>query len=390
MIANALVASGHRVTQFISNFEHRSKTFRNDCYESRSYGPNYSISIIPSTSYKSHISLSRVKYERSYAKNLIKYVADYEKPDIVILAEPALCYYNIILRWIKKDLKAKIIIDLIDIWPELFHLLFPKSLNFLANLIFFPLYMWRRRLYRSVDGLVAVSKNYQDIALKIKPFKPSHTDVVYWSIPENEINKEELISNKDVINLIESKGLEEVWCIYAGTLGENYDVKSIIDAGEELKKIYSHNRFKLIIAGDGPLADFCIENSDQKSIVFLGRLSSTDLAGLFRHCDIALSTYRQRSTVSMPIKAFDYFAFGLPLVNSLKRDLGYFINKMEIGINYEAESVSALTGAIKILVDDKDKRLQMKENALIASTIFSENLQYSKFIYVIENVYYGK
>lgn len=72
MIANALVKAGHSVVQFISNFEHRSKRYRFDKYTVRNFGPGYTVHVIPTSSYRSHISLARIKYERSFAKGVSK------------------------------------------------------------------------------------------------------------------------------------------------------------------------------------------------------------------------------------------------------------------------------------------------------------------------------
>ncbi|EOR94013.1 Glycosyltransferase [Arcticibacter svalbardensis MN12-7] len=385
MIANALVKSGHHVVQFISNFEHRSKTFRTESYEIRDINPSYKIHIIPTSSYSSHISFDRIKYERSFGKYLLSLV-DLDSPDVVILAEPAICYFNIIIKWIKVDLKAKLVIDLIDIWPELFHLLFPKELDLLAKVIFSPLYFWRKRLYRQADGLIAVSQNYQHIGLKIKPFEKLKTDVVYWSIPKSELSNKISSTNDVIANMIKFKHEDEVWCIYAGTLGENYDVHSIMEAGKRLSKKYHSTKFKLLVAGDGPMSEYCRKNSDGITVVFLARLNSLDLEEVFKKCDLALSTYKGRSTVSMPIKAFDYLAFGLPLINSLGRDLGHFVEKYNVGINYVPESVEALFIAICKIVDDENLRDEMRKNAFHLSESFSEDKQYAKFVSVVENV----
>lgn len=389
MIANSLQKKGHNVVQFISNFEHRSKTYRTDNYSLKTYGNQYTIHIIPSRSYETHISLDRIKYERSFGKNVIKYGICLEKPDVVILAEPAICYYDTLLHWLKNDLKTKVVIDLIDIWPELFHLLVPKRVDFLARLALSPLYYWRKRLYRNADGIVAVSKNYLDIAKNITPFKEGMSDVVYWSIPSSELKRNDELQNHTISEFIAKKNDNEVWCIYAGTLGENYDIKSIIEAANLVKSKYNSSKFKLFIAGDGPLSSFCRENCDDSSLFFLGRLSSTELAALFKYCDFALSTYKGRSTVSMPIKAFDYFAFGLPIINSLGRDLGDFVTSREVGINYKAENVEDLYKAMLELIENRVKRLNMKDNALKLSLEFSEEKQYLKFINVIENVKKG-
>src|SRR5687768_10164735 len=74
MLAESLVENGYDVTQYISNFEHRSKTFRTTGFQTLKINTNYTIHIIPSNKYSSHISLERIKYERTFGKNLLKTV----------------------------------------------------------------------------------------------------------------------------------------------------------------------------------------------------------------------------------------------------------------------------------------------------------------------------
>lgn len=389
MLAQALEKRGYTIHQFISNFEHRSKTFRSNNYKEINVSEKYIIHLIPAKPYVKHISLDRIKYERSFGKNIILNAKALEKPNVVILAEPAICYYDILLDWIKIDLKSKLIIDIIDIWPELFHLVIPKQLDFIAKFLLYPIYWWRKKLYFKADGLIAVSKNYLDIGMSIKKFNDKRKDIVYWSIPENKIDIDINLLEEKIKNIILTKEEKEVWCIYAGTLGENYDIRSIIKVSDLLKEKYPSNKLKLLIVGDGPLNEYCEKNTNNINSFFLGRLNSTNLEYLFQNCDIALSTYKGRSTVSMPIKAFDYLAFGLPLINSLKRDLGYFVEINNVGINYKSESVDELFSSISTLVDDIEKRKLMSSNAKKLSLQFLESKQYDKFIKVVENVVNG-
>jgi glycosyltransferase involved in cell wall biosynthesis len=389
MIANALIKENFTVHQFISNYEHRSKTFRGLTYNKTLAGENYFIHKIPCLSYKKHISLDRIFYERSFAKNLKLHAVNEESPDLVIISEPALFYYDILLSWIKRDLKAKILIDIIDIWPELFELLFPNKLVFLGRIILKPFYLWRRRLYSQADALIAVSKDYLKIGLQNKQFGPSFSDVVYWSYPNEAIVSNQSSSNLEIQRLIGIKKENEIWGIYAGTLGENYDLSSVFEATKWINSKLGNDKFKLIVAGDGPLKALCEKMNDNGHIIFVGRLDTEDLSLILNKSDFAFSTYKGKSTVSMPIKAFDYLFFGLPLINSLGRDLGRFVFENKIGVNYKAESIDELQNAMLDLIKDDQKRILYKENCLKLSQEFSESKQYCKFVVVIKNTLRG-
>ena len=153
MLAESLAASGYTVTQFISNFEHRSKTFRSKTFETLQISSNYFISIVPSSAYSAHMSISRIQYERTFATNLLKEVATIDQPYFIVLAEPALFYYNILLRPLIIKSKCILILDIIDIWPELFELAIPKRFRAFSSLLLAPLYYWRKRLHQPISTM---------------------------------------------------------------------------------------------------------------------------------------------------------------------------------------------------------------------------------------------
>jgi glycosyltransferase involved in cell wall biosynthesis len=385
LIANAFVANGHQVVSWVSNIQHRSKEKRAETWKDVQVNPNYLIKIVPSTGYSGHISLARIKYERTYAKNLFaKALETDEKPDLIILGEPALFIFDIIKKLVRQK-EAALVIDVIDLWPELFNILLPNRLDFLGKLIFAPLYYRRNLLFKKADGIMAVARDYLQIGLKAKPTVPGA--VVYWGLNVEEVKVpiDHDYQKKELNELDKKDG--EVWLIYAGTLGSNYDIDTLLQCGLLLAK--RNVAVKLLIAGDGPLKEMVeqfIATEKLTNVTYLGSLLPQDLNLLYTKCDIALSSYVLHSTVSMPIKAYDYLAAGLPLVNSLGRDLGSFVTERKVGIQYEPENAEAMFAAVLQLANDQDLRLQMKKNALLLADEFDAVKQYQKAVVLAEKV----
>jgi glycosyltransferase involved in cell wall biosynthesis len=379
MLAEVLAKKGFIVTQFISNFEHRSKTFRAAQYEVRQMSERYFIAIVPSSAYTHHISLRRVKYERNYARNLLKAVEGSARPDFIILAEPSLCYYGILLRPLLLNDRSILVIDIIDIWPELFALALPRwSRNFAAVLLA-PLFFWRKRLFKYTHAVVAVAEDYIQIAKRQTRNRSNvEFEIVYWAYDEKQSGHATAV-NDSIKHLVDAKSPHDVWIVYAGTLGENYDIRAIVNAAEQFKAI-GDTRFqvKFIVAGDGPLKDLCSQTQSE-SFHFLGRVAPNQLHLLYRHADVALSTYKGESTVAMPIKAFDYLEFGIPIVNSLGRDLGALIEDNEIGVNYNPTRPQALFKALELVIFDPELRKRMSANSKKLSPGFRAEVQYDKF-----------
>ena len=387
LIARALAKSGHKVVWWVSNFEHRSKKFRSLSWEDIQVNSNFLIRIVPSTPYSSHISLSRIRYERTFARRMCERASESLPPDVIILAEPAIFISPAIIKLIR-CWKTKLVVDILDLWPELFQITLPVVLSGLGKLIFFPLYMRRAALFRRADAIVGATKDYLQVALSIVDKRIS--EVVYLGVDVRGIQDDmQLLSgNPFTEGLGElSKSSQEIWTIYAGTLGNNYDIKTIILAAELL--VHQNPLVKILVAGDGPLKAgvlAAIKGKNAKNLIYVGALSAQQLTYLYGFCDIALSTYVAGSTVSMPLKAYDYIAAGLPIINSLNRELGDIIRDKDIGLQYISEDPVSLVGAIQKLAENLKMRKSMSANAKRLALSFNESDQHKKFVDVVEAV----
>ncbi len=206
--------------------------------------------------------------------------------------------------------------------------------------------------------------------------------MVYWGLEVSEIKR--LTTNTFASPLLQQleKQENEIWVVYAGTLGPNYDIKTIVACAKLLAKTAPY--IKIIVAGDGPLKHLI-----EHPLVYVGSLTSADVSLLYTKCDIALSSYVGESTVSMPIKAYDYLASGLPLVNSLGRDLGEFVTQYQVGLQYKPEEVHSMCTAVLTLANDAKLREQMRSNALALADQFDAKVQYEKVVSVAEEIWHS-
>ena len=385
LLAEALAAQCHEVVWWVSNFEHRSKTFRTNSWQDIVVCERFLIRIVPSTSYRMHISLARIRYERNYARNLRnRALADGQNPDVIVLAEPAIFTSGIIMEVVRKT-GAKLVVDIIDLWPELFALALPRWLRASSRLIFSPL-AWRRAwLFRQADAFLAVSRDYLALAQSHAAEVPA--TVVYWSLDLRTFRGPARRDVRTLLPGLPSKLPQEIWGIYGGTLGENYDLRTIMGCGELIQA--AGQPIRIILAGDGPLRAYVeqtIRERQLTSVVYLGPLHVESLRQLYEQCDFALSSYVAGSTVSMPIKAFDYLAAGLPIINSLGRDLGALVAHEQVGLQYKPEDAEDLFKAVTTMAQDSNLRQMARGNALRVAQDFDTSVQYQKAVALIESL----
>lgn len=389
MVANALAAAGHQVTWWGSAFEHRSKTFRAQDWKEIVVSPKLTTRLVPVTGYKRNISFQRIRSEEEYAKRVYLRAYKYPAPEMIIMGEPALFISKPILKLVKET-NAKLFLDMGDLWPELFHMVLPKPLDKLGKLVFAPLYARRRALFQQADAVIALSNSYLRLTRMLAPNLPvEHTAVVYYGIDvveqRSKMSKSAIEMPLSMRNLTRRDG--EIWAICATTLGNNYGLKTLLQAAEILEQRQAN--IKVLIAGTGPLKEHVISfigNHGLKQTVYIGNHDAATMSRVYSFCDVGLSVYRKSSTVTMPIKAFQYFAAGLPVINSLKGDLSRLLETHHAGLQYEAENAHSLASALQTLATDPGKRQMMAKNSYDMAMLFDTTIQYAKFVEIVERV----
>jgi len=185
--------------------------------------------------------------------------------------------------------------------------------------------------------------------------------------------------------LLQGKGPGEVWAVFAGTLGQNYDVETLLRASVLLGERAS--QVKILIAGEGPLLLHVrqfVRDHVSGNVRCVGKIPAEALPALYAKCDIGLCAYGQGSNVAMPDKAYDYMAAGLPIVSSLKGELERLLQTRRIGIQYAAGDARALAASLELLAGDGGLRRELAENSYECAAQFDRRVQYSQFVEVVE------
>jgi glycosyltransferase involved in cell wall biosynthesis len=120
--------------------------------------------------------------------------------------------------------------------------------------------------------------------------------------------------------------------------------------------------------------------------MFLGLLNNEELIKIYGICDIGLCAYSQDSNVSMPDKAYDYMAAGLPIVNSLRGELAAVIENAAIGIQYSAGDPLSLASSLDSLARDRQLMRAMAKNSFQIAQQFDSRVQYEAFGDFVEKI----
>jgi glycosyltransferase involved in cell wall biosynthesis len=382
MIARCLSSEGYQVRWFVANFEHRSKLWREANEAGIEVKPRYQISVIETTGYTSHVSTKRILFERNFAKNVLNSkIILQERPSLIVFGDPALFVADIYKKIALKS-KSPYVVDILDLWPEIFIALLPSFLKKFEKIILFPLYSLRSWFFKSSIGFTAVAPDYLEIINNTK--HTAKKAIIYIGLSDED-NLEEQVEEKP---LSLNKSSDDIWLVYAGTLGYNYDIETIIEFASLINSAGLRN-VKIIMAGDGEMKKKVIEYNNfnkNSKLLYLGRLSYRELSQVYKMSDIAISSYNKTSPVSMPLKVFDYFYYGLPIINSLNREVARLIQTEVVGIQYEAGNVESMWSAFIQLYEDEDLRTRMSSNSKELGKRFTFKKQYKKYVNFINEL----
>ena len=326
--------------------------------------------------YPKNVCLKRFNSHKKLSKNIKEYLEKRKKPDIIYCAIPSLAVGKIVAQYAEKN-GVRFVIDIQDLWPEAFKMVFKIPL--LSNAIFYPMKRQANYIYKCADDIIAVSETYCNRALKVnKKVKKGlsvflGTDLNYF---DECAKKNKVEFDDDLVRIA-----------YIGTLGHSYNIPIVIDAIRYLND-KGINNLKFIIMGDGPLKEEFENYAEEKKVdcQFTGRLEYEKMVGLLCSCDIAVNPIKKGSAGSIINKVGDYAAAGLPVINTQENnEYRNLVEEYKIGFNCENNNSNDLAEKINILWNDEKSRKEFgNNNRKLAEKKFNRNRTYNEIVKLME------
>jgi len=313
-LLNKMNELGFECLLITSDFHHNTKQFRNK--ESAKYD---NVLFINSGSYVSNHSFSRVIYEIIFMLRSFLFLRNVSTK-AVLVGEPV--FGSTIFSVFMSFKKCFVISDVIDLIPEALRVKIRS--NFFYQILSIPLRLIRSlRIKFLFDFVSVVSESYK----KILNLDDAKSGVFYWGLSE-------------VYDIVPIRNNRVKRVVYAGSLGDGYDIEILIDLAEIRDDI------NVIIAGSGPKLSLCEEAHKRGLITYLGQVGEAELHELYLTSDIGILPYKKNSAVAMPIKFFDYVSYHLKIVSSLHLESSDVILQNNIGFVYEPENLKSLSLSI--------------------------------------------
>jgi glycosyltransferase involved in cell wall biosynthesis len=326
---------------------------------------------VPSRPYERNISFGRIAYERSFGDGFSELAPGQAAPDLVVLADPSLFYSAQVTKFVDR-VGCKLVVDILDLWPELFKVALPAPVRFLDKLLFSSLYSRRRRLLERAHGVVAVSKDFLT-STNVGANKKSC--ISYLGVDMRQFDHPEA---SDESRAVEKFARDRLVLMYAGTLGDAYDIGCVLDTIE----LCEQRRLPVcfVFAGDGPkrgaVENFCRQHPEYT--LYLGSVPAGKLPAIYAEGDVGLCSYAPGSTVSMPVKFYDYLAAGLYVYSSLETEIADHLRANRCGAIYRAGSSESLFALIEQTLGDRAMLAEGSKQAGALARKFDSVAQHEK------------
>jgi glycosyltransferase involved in cell wall biosynthesis len=358
-LSNTLIEQGHDVVLWSSNFDHFSKTHRFKKGKEIQYSKNLKIKLIPSRGYNSNISISRLIDHIDLAFNLKKMLKKQLPPDVAFIGYPPIEAPWVIAKWLKKY-NVPFLIDVKDVWPEIFVRAFPSRFQRIIKIIFFPQFLMMKKVFHMADGISAPTQDFLDWCLqKLHREQNTHDRVTQITAPDSIITQGDLKKAEIWLDELNIKDNGTFRISYVGSITTSLNFTPIMEAAKRLP-------IEFIIAGNGSNYKTLITQCKHLSnIKFLDWISTAQINRLYARSDLMIAPYVNSFDFQMniPNKFYDAMSNGKPFITSLSGAITKVMNEYNIGIKYDGDQISNLTEVLATIIDDKNSLIKFGNNA---------------------------
>ncbi len=330
-----LEEQGFTCTYITSDFDHISK---------KPFTTELGIQI-PARPYYKNLSVARLLSHIKLSRDTFQKVAQL-RPDLLFVMVPPNSMVREAVAYKKKHPEVKLVLDLYDLWPETF----PSGKA--KKLLALPFGVWgslRDRGLKAADLVTTECALYQQV-LK-KQLSGCKVQTLYLCRPE--------VTAPETMEAPAGEWLE---LCYLGSINNIIDIPTI---GELLRQIGQKRKVKLHIIGDGENRELLIATARDAGaqVEYHGSIyDKAEKQAIFDRCSFGINIMKSSVCVGLTMKSLDYFAGGLPILNTIGGDTWELVQQRGIGINVDHHDIgTAAAAAVSCTTEDNST---MRRNTL--------------------------
>jgi glycosyltransferase involved in cell wall biosynthesis len=336
--------------------------------------------------YRRNVSLRRWANHRIIADQFAVWSRGLPPPDLILCSLPNLELSREAVRYGREN-RVPVVLDLRDMWPDIFLDLVPAPTRPLLKPVLRGLYADLHEACTGATALTGISPEFIEWGLAVAGRPRSRLDRHFWLAYRAAMPRGEEIRDAEARwrrEGIEPGTLNPVACFFGAMSGKSFEMSTVLEAARSLERTGSPWRFVLCGAGDS-LEKYRGQAQGLRNVIFPGWVTAAEIWALMRASLVGLAPYRSRSdfVASIPNKSIEYLSAGLPVISSLQGSLARLLARAHAGLTYANGDVDALLTALQQVLDCPQERAVMAGNAaelyqreFVAERVYDEMAAY--------------
>lgn len=332
-LANILNQRGHEILWFSSNFDHYNKKFRssnND--EVKKITNKYNILLLATKGYKKNISFQRLIHFKLIAKKFKHYSDKLSKPDIIISTLAPIEVSKVVKKFSKQN-GVPIIIDIRDLWPDIYYEVTPKITHIFIKLL---VTKTKRDLFKILNKdtiITGVTSKFMEYGLEIgKRNKNSSDRVFHTAYPSNHLleAKNSFENHWDKYNLKK----DDFIVTFVGNFGKQFELDTVFKSIDKLKD----RNIKFVLCGTGDNLEYYQKyTKNNENVILPGWINKEEIGSLLTNSDIGIAPYinSKNFRLNCPNKFGEYLASKLPILVSVDGIMNELLIENNCGFLYK-------------------------------------------------------
>jgi glycosyltransferase involved in cell wall biosynthesis len=367
LVAHLLDGRGHVVTWWMSTFDHANRRSRTQQDATLTFGARGVIRMIHSPGYRESVSLARVRDHAIWGRAFRRAIEAAVPPDIIFCAYPTIEAAAACIRF-GRQRQVPVVIDLRDMWPDIFSEFAPAALRPAAQWMLWPWRARARSALRGATALFAITDEFLSWGLRLAGRERREWDGAFLlAFPDGD-------SEADDNAALQAAGFWDACGVHTGQAfnvvlvgsmtRRRFEMETVLAAARELQ--HDAAPVKFILAGDGDdLPLYRQQAQDCANLIFPGWLSAPRIRELLHRAHVGLVPYRRTPdlVMSVPNKVGEYLAAGVPVATCLTGTLARLLTERDCGVLFEAAQPASLVQLVRRLRDDQPRRLALQANA---------------------------
>jgi glycosyltransferase involved in cell wall biosynthesis len=364
ILAEMLATAGHDVVWWTSTFNHSTKEFRASESATIEVAPNYRIRMLHGGGYRRNVSLARLRDHRRIAREFAATAQREAPPDVIVTSLPALELSEAAATY-GRTVGVPVIVDVRDLWPDVFADVFPRALQPFTPIALAPLRRIARAACRDAYAIWGHAPAFVEWGLRHAGRQAREFDL---SFPFGYVTTQPGAAEIDVAmatwaGLGVTPDFDGITACFIGAVGHQTDVVGIVQAARELRTTPG---VRFVICGSGDrLASVRADAAGLSNVVFAGWRRRVEIWTLLQLADIGIAPYANRADfrATIPNKVPEYLSGGLPVAVNLSSGVVYdLLGEHECGFSYH-EDPRELAAWLVRLRDDRQRLATMSRNA---------------------------